>query len=180
LLAMAVLGEPLTLSKMAGLALALLATWLLLGGTTVDLTSKTAQHRSLTLVAIATAAFGTATFFHTVGLRQGANPETLMVAQAALFMPLATLVVYRANGTLRLPPGTFNYAIPAAIMLLGATLFLLRGLAIGQASVLVPIAQMGFIVAALLGVFVLREHVTIRKSVGLASALAALAVLAGS
>jgi uncharacterized membrane protein len=45
---------------------------------------------------------------------------------------------------------------------------------------LVPIAQMGFIIAALLGIFVLRERVTIRKAVGLVSALAALAVLAKS
>jgi uncharacterized membrane protein len=50
----------------------------------------------------------------------------------------------------------------------------------GQASVLVPIAQMGFIVAALLGIFVLRERVTLRKVIGLTLALAALAVLAGS
>lgn len=45
---------------------------------------------------------------------------------------------------------------------------------------LVPIAQMGFIIAALLGIFVLREPVTLRKAIGLASALAALAVLATS
>jgi multidrug transporter EmrE-like cation transporter len=39
---------------------------------------------------------------------------------------------------------------------------------------------MGFIIAALLGIFVLRERATIRKAVGLVSALAALAVLAKS
>jgi multidrug transporter EmrE-like cation transporter len=39
---------------------------------------------------------------------------------------------------------------------------------------------MGFIIAALLGILVLREPVTARKSVGLVSALAALAALAGS
>jgi uncharacterized membrane protein len=54
------------------------------------------------------------------------------------------------------------------------------GVAEGQASVLVPIAQIGFIIAALLGIFILRERVTIRKVVGLVSALAALAVLAKS
>ena len=50
----------------------------------------------------------------------------------------------------------------------------------GQASVLVPIAQMGFIVAALLGIFVLGERVTLRKAAGLAAALAALTALATS
>jgi uncharacterized membrane protein len=55
-----------------------------------------------------------------------------------------------------------------------------RSRARGQASVLVPIAQMGFIVAALLGIVVLRERITPRKAVGLLAALAALAVLAAN
>ena len=135
---------------------------------------------SLVQVAVATLAFGASNFFHTVGLRHGAVPETLAVAQAALFMPLATVVVYFADRNLRLPPVTFKYGAAAAVVLLGATIFLLRGVAGGQASVLVPIAQMGFIVAALLGIFILREPVTVRKAIGLVSALAALAVLAGS
>jgi len=37
---------------------------------------------------------------------------------------------------------------------------------------------MGFVVAALLGIFILRERVTVRKATGLA--MAALPVLAGS
>jgi uncharacterized membrane protein len=175
------LGEPLTLGKIAGLVLALLATWLLVGvGASVERTPADARRRSLLLVAIATLAFGTSNFFHTVGLRHGAPPETLAVAQAALFMPLATVVVYVADRKLRPPPVTFKYSAPAAIVLLGATISLLRSVAGGQASVLVPIAQMGFVVAALLGIFVLREPVTVRKMIGLVTALAALAALAGS
>ncbi len=81
-------------------------------------------------------------------------------------------------GTLRFV--TFKYSAAAAIVLFGATIFLLRSVAGGQASVLVPITQMGFIIAALLGIFVLHERVTVRKAIGLVSALAALAVLAGS
>ena len=102
------------------------------------------------------------------------------VAQAAVFMPLATVVVYFADRKLRPPPATFKYAGTAAIVLLGATVSLLRGVAGGQASVLVPIAQMGFIVAALLGISLLHERVTVRKSIGLLAALGALAALAAS
>jgi uncharacterized membrane protein len=174
------LGEPLTPSKIAGLALALLATWLLVGDAATADRAPDARRRSLALVALATLAFGTSNFFHTVGLRHGALPETLAVAQAALFMPLATVVVYVVDRKLRLPPVTFKYSAPAAIVLLGATICLLRSVAGGEASVLVPIAQMGFVVAALLGIFVLREPVTVRKMIGLITALAALAALAGS
>jgi drug/metabolite transporter (DMT)-like permease len=181
LLVVVLLGEPLTLRKIAGLVFALLATWLLLGaGASADRTSRDARSRSLLQVAVATLAFGAANFFHTVGLRHGAVPETLAVAQAAVFMPLATIVVYWADRKLQPPAMTFRYSAIAAILLLGATIFMLRSVAGGQASVLVPIAQMGFIVAALLGIFVLRERVTLRKAIGLALALAALAVLAGS
>ena len=95
-------------------------------------------------------------------------------------MPLATIVVYGADRELRPGAMTWRYSAIAAILLLGATIFMLRSVAEGQASVLVPITQMGFIVAALLGILVLRERITPRKAAGLASALAALAVLAAS
>jgi uncharacterized membrane protein len=181
ILVVILLGEPLTASKMAGLALSLLAAWLLLGaGDNAERTPNKARRSSLVQVVIATLAFGTSNFFHTVALRHGAVPETLAVAQAALFMPIATVVVYFTDRAPRVPPVTFRYGAAAAVMLLGATIFLLRGVADGQASVLVPIAQMGFIIAALLGILILRERATIRKVVGLGSALAALAVLAKS
>jgi uncharacterized membrane protein len=180
LLVIVFLNEPVTLAKIAGLALALLATWLLLGGGASGTAPGEARRRSLIQVGVATLAFGTSTFFHTVGLRQGAAPETLAVFQAALFMPLATTVVLVTDRKLSVPPVTFRYGGPAAILLLLATIFLLHGIAAGQASVLVPIAQMGFIVAALLGILVLREPITLRKAVGLACALGALAVLAAS
>jgi drug/metabolite transporter (DMT)-like permease len=180
-LAIAILGEPLTATKMAGLALALAATWLLLGaGAAAGRVADGAWRRSLWQVIVATLAFGAANFFHTVGLRHGALPESLAVAQAALFMPLATLVVHAADRALRPPPLAFRYGSAAAIMLLAATIFLLRSVALGEASVLVPIAQMGFIVAALLGIVVLRERVTWRKAAGLTAALAALGLLSAS
>ncbi|MBV8744729.1 MAG: hypothetical protein JO134_06770 [Xanthobacteraceae bacterium] len=176
-LVVVLLGEPLTAHKVAGLMFALLATWLLLGagdGAAFDME----RGRSIVQVVIATVAFGASNFFHTVGLRHGALPETLAVAQALVFMPLATAVVCLRDHRLHIAPVTFRYGAGAAVALLGATIFLLRGVAEGQASVVVPIAQMGFIIAALLGICLLGERLTIRKTIGLVSALAALGVLA--
>jgi uncharacterized membrane protein len=175
------LGEPLTPAKIAGLALALVATSLLAGGGAGGQgASAQARRRSLVEVALATVAFGASTFFHTLGLRRGVPPETLAVAQATVFMPLATLAVYVTDRAVVPGRATLKYGAVAAIALFGATIFLLHGIAIGQASVLVPIAQMGFLVAALLGIFVLREQVTLQKAIGLATALAALGILAAS
>jgi uncharacterized membrane protein len=180
------LGEPLTPGKLAGFALALLATWLLLAPASAqaniadDNCLEQTRRRSLIQVVIATLAFGASHFFHTVGLRHGALPETMAAAQGALFMPLATVVVFATDRNLRPPRITFRYSAATAVMLFGATILLLRGVAEGQASVVVPIAQMGFVIAALLGIFVLHERVTVRKVIGLVSALGALAVLASS
>jgi drug/metabolite transporter (DMT)-like permease len=180
-LVIVLLGEPLTTAKIAGVTLALLATWLLIGGgDTAAGAAPEARHRSLIQVAIATVAFGASTFFHTLGLRHGALPETLAVAQGALFTPLAMTLVYAADRSLAGPVATLKYSAATAIALFGATIFLLHGIVIGQASILVPIAQMGFIVTALLGVFVLREPMTTRKAIGLVAAVAALGVLAAS
>jgi drug/metabolite transporter (DMT)-like permease len=180
LLAVVFLGEPVTSQKIVGLVLALIATWLLLGGRQPYDETGHRDHIALGQVLLAMFAFGTANFFHTVGLRNGALPETLIVAQAAVFLPLAVLFVFLVDRKLRIPPSTWRYGAAAAIVLLGAFIFLLRSVARGEASVMVPIAQMGFVVTAVLGIVLLREPLTIRKVSGLAAALAALSVLAVS
>ena len=177
-LAILVLGEPLTVRKTAGLALALVATRLLIERGKGE--AGAPRTRSLVQVGFATLCFGAANFFHTIGLRHGAVPETLVMAQAAVFMPLATAVVFFKDRQVKPPARTFRFSVPATALQLLATVTLVRAIALGQASVLVPIAQMGLLVAAVLGIALLGEHATPRKMAGLAMAVGALAVLAGS
>jgi drug/metabolite transporter (DMT)-like permease len=173
-LAVVVLGEPVTAAKLGGLALALVAIWLLLGGGGHGALSQ----QSLVQVAIATAALGISNFCHKMGLHLGATPETGVAAQAAVFCSLATLTTVVGDRGYRLPHATWTHSVLAALVLLCAFLLLLHALAVGPASVLVPIAQMGFIVTAGLGVALLGEPLTPRKLVGLAAAIAALTALA--
>ena len=56
--------------------------------------------------------------------------------------------------------------------------FMVESMARGEASIAVPIAQMGFVATALLGFLFLGERFTARKGFGIAVALAALASLA--
>jgi uncharacterized membrane protein len=175
-LAVVVLGEPMTAVKLLGLALALVAIWLLLGGSGY----ATLSRQSLIQVMIATVALGAGNFFHKMGLHFGATPETGVVAQAVVFGSLTTLITLVGDRGYHLPRATWKYSAPAALVLLCAFQLLLRALAVGPASVLVPIAQMGFIVTAGLGVALLGEHLTAHKLAGLAAALAALAALAWS
>ena len=72
-------------------------------------------------------------------------------------------MVYVADCKLRSPPINFKYASAAAVMLLGATVLLLRGVADGQASAQVPIAWV-LSSRPLLGIAILRERATERRS----------------
>jgi len=179
-LAIAVLGEPLTWPKLGGLALALVAAAALLGAGQSG-AGRAGDRRALAQVLLATLAFGVANLCHTFGLRLGALPETLLVAQAAVFMPLATLFAFLRDRRFRPPArAAWRFGATTAAVLLGAFVFLLTSISLGQASIMVPIGQMGFVVTALLGIIFLGEAVTPRKLLGLAAALAALGVLAAS
>lgn len=175
-LAILVLGEPLTLAMPIALILALAATWLLLGG---ERDKRAELNRgSLIAVLIATLSLGAANFFHAVGVRHGSTPETALSAQAVVFVTLATIFVRVTDGAIAPPRAMWKHAAAAAAVLMGAFLLMLYGLTLGPASVLVPITQMGFVVTAALGIALLGEPVTMRKTAGLVAAVGALAALA--
>jgi uncharacterized membrane protein len=173
-LAILVLGEPLTLAMPIALVLALVATWLLLGEG-----ARQAKLDSgwLLAVLIATVSLGAANFFHALGVRHGSTPETALSAQAVVFVTLATIFVRVTDGEIAPPAAMWKHTVAAATVLMGAFLLMLYGLTLGPASVLVPITQMGFVVTAALGIALLGEPVTMRKTVGLVAAVGALAAL---
>jgi drug/metabolite transporter (DMT)-like permease len=178
-LAVFVLDEPLGVFKMAGLALALLAVWLLLGGGEVGGPARVTR-ASLVRVFIATFAFGIANFCYKLGVMHGATPSTMVVSQAAAFFPLATVFCYLAEGKLNPPAATWPYAAWAALLLAFAFMLMATSLVTGQASVLVPVAQMGFVITAAAGIVLLGERTSARRVAGLAVAVGALVFLAMS
>ena len=178
-LAVIVLGEPLGAFKIAGLALALLAVWLLLGGAgTAGQTG--ASRASLVWVLVATIALGIANFCYKLGVMHGATPATMVVAQAAVFFPLATVFGYLPERKFNPPAATWPYAACAALLLGFAFMLMATSLVRGEASVLVPVAQMGFVITASAGILWLGERASARKIAGLAAAVAALVCLATS
>ncbi len=176
LMAIVVLDEPVTLLKVVGFVFALAATWLLVAG--LPRGAQEIGRAFFMQVAIATLTMGAANFFHKLGLHFGMTPETMLAAQAIVFVSLATAFTRVTERSLRVPAITWRYSVPAAIVLVAAFLLLLHALSIGPASALVPIAQMGFVVTSALGIALLGEPFTGRKAAGLAAALAALTALA--
>jgi len=174
-LAVVLLGEPLTPLKVAGLAAAPFAAWLLLGGAAPGGRIAPA---SLAQVGIATVAMGVAGFFYKMGLLAGATPPVLVAAQAAVFMPTATAFSTLREKRLWPSAATLRYGPAAGLVLVVAFLLMIQALTRGQASVIVPIAQMGFVATAVFGFLFLGEAFNARKAGGLAVAAAAMICLA--
>lgn len=178
LLAVLLLGESLGVAKIAGLACALVAVWLLLGSMRGVGPMDAKMRASLSRVLVATVAVGISNLIYKVGLIQGATPAPMLVTQASMVMSLSTIMTWRIDGRLRFGRATAAHAAATAVLMTAAFIFLFEGLARGEASKLVPIAQMGFVVTATVGFVFLREPYTARKGIGLGFALAALAALA--
>jgi len=155
--------------------------WLLLGsvGPHVAADRRVVQ-RSLSLAVLATLALGTGNFLHKIGLGQGGVAATLLVAHSGMYLTLATLAAARSEGGLAIPRPVWPYALVGACMMMTAFVLMLQALARAEASVVVPIAQMGLVVSAPLGIAVLGESLTGRKVAGVGAAAAALALLAMS
>jgi len=178
-LAVLVLGETLTAPKIVGLVLAFFAVWLLLAAPGAATASDDRERKaSFARVLVATVAVGFASFTYKLGLIRGAVPIALVVAQGAVALTLSTAFTAHLDGTIRPARAALRYAPVSAVLLVVAFTFLAKGLEGGEASVVVPIAQMGFVVTALLGFALLREPLTARKVAGLLVAVLALSSLA--
>jgi drug/metabolite transporter (DMT)-like permease len=178
-LAFVALDEPLTAWKLAGLALTLAAVWLLLGGERGSGRAATPRP-ALAQALIAMVAMGVANFLYKVGALTGGSPATFIAGQAAMFLPLATTFALITDRGFNPPRALWLPSGAAALSFLVALVLMFGSLERGEASVMVPITQMGFVVSAAFGVLVLREPFQRRKAAGLACALAALAALAHS
>lgn len=177
-LAVWLLDEPLTHWKLAGLAASLAAVWLLLAGGPAA--APRASTSSVLRVLVATVAMGLVSLIYKFGTNAGGSPATILTGQASVFLPLATLFALARDRGFRPPRGAWRHAATAAVLLLCGFVMLLAGLARGEASVLVPVAQLSFVVTAGLGFVFLRETLTLRKGCGFAVAIAALLCLARS
>ena len=177
-LAVFFLGEPLTTHKVAGIALALAAVWLLLAAPAGGDAGRRESRSSLARVLVATAAVGVGNFVYKYGLRAGATPASMIVAQAVVVVSCSTAFAGIVDRRIRPSRAVLRYAPMAAVALALAFCMMVESLARGDASVVVPVAQMGFVATSVIGFLLLREPFSARKGAGLVAAIAALASLA--
>lgn len=172
------LREALTAWKLTGLAAALIAVWLLLAGNSAS--SPRATWPSVLQILVSSVVMGIVSFVYKLGTIAGGSPATLIAGQAVVYLPLAILFTLARGRGAKPPQGAWRYSAMAALLQLSALVMLISGLQQGEASILVPIAQLGFVVTSALGFIFLRERLTLRKVFGLAFAIASLVCLTRS
>ena len=74
-------------------------------------------------------------------------------------------------------PKVLGYGALSGVLVAGIIYFMAESLAIGDASIVLPIQQMSFLATFFLGVFFLKEKITIRKLAALACGVVALLLL---
>jgi len=173
LLAVLFLDERITGFKIVGLAAAVTAVWLLLAGgpraTTVA--SKALYVR----VAVAFACIGMVNFLFKFFLSAGATTGSLLFYQVTSLASISAIATLRMNGSLRIGQVALRHGAIAAAPISIGFVCIAEGLARGEATVIVPVSQLGFVFAALVGVAFLKEPLTARKIAGLVAAAIAVA-----
>ena len=174
-LAITFLGEKLTILKLGGFTIAVVAAWLLLGGAS---NSKTEIPRdALTRVVVATVCVGVAFFCFKLGIHHGATPASVLLAQTIGLSSAATVASILIDKRFTPSSTSVRYGVVIGIIQSIGLGSLLEGLVKGEVSILFPIAQLSFLVTAIIGVLLLKEQVTARKSAGLVAAVGAVAML---
>ena len=176
LFAVVFLGEALTALKIAGVLCGVAGVVLLYrrGGRSTDDRLLAAGIGIAIAASLLRAVFG---IVSKVGLANGTDPFVMMIYIGAGWT-LGGLVygVVRRNG----PPtlaSVVPYALLSATLICLVATFLMLGLRTGEASVVIPIANMSFLVALLVAAGLGMERITVRKVVAIAFAGAAIVLL---
>lgn len=161
----AVFGEAVTLNKVLGTTGAI-------GAIALISLAPGSRFTGIGLPILAALCFGFLRFLHKGAGLIGVSPWSLLVIQSGVFQICAQIV--RGRESLRgISRATFLYAPACGLLLSGATIACIFAFRTGDASSLVPITQLGFLVTMPLAVLLLHERVGMRK-------LAALSLAAGS
>lgn len=166
-------GSRLTFFQWTGMALAAIAVHLVGGSRT----RGAADTRLLWAAAGAGLGFGTLNFI--LSMTDAASGLTPIVGARAFSIPVAVAVVLLRGGSLKIVgPGRWPI-VAAGIMDVAANLSLLTALHLGMLSIVNAISGMYPAVTAVVALIVLKEQLTPRQSLGVATALLAVAFLAG-
>ena len=169
------LGESLGGVKLLGIACGIVAV--------IFLYQRDASHRArlvslflwiILLAALLRAGFGVVS---KAGITAGASPSMIMVLAAASWV--AGGLCYAICRERRMPVGRaeMGYCLASGLVVFAIVNFLMLGLRHGEATVVIPIANLSFIAALAMSVLLRYERISARKIVAVGFASAAIVLL---
>lgn len=177
-LAVILLDERLTAIKLTGVLLGVAAIVLL-----YERKHAHAQARSLyrlffalvVLAALLRAGFGVLSKFAAI---RGVDLQAMLLVNCLVFILVGAVYAWRRRERIEVGGATLGYVAVTGALIFGVANFLMLAVARGEASVVVPIANMSFLVALLISAGLGMERLSARKLVAVALAVAAIFVLA--
>lgn len=177
-LAVVLLDEALTGIKLTGVVLGVGAIVLLFERKHAHAEARSLYRIFFALVVVASllrACFGILAKFAT---QHGIDLQLMLLVNAPIWIAVGALYAWRRRERIHVDAATLRYAMISGALLCGVANFLMLAVARGEASVVVPIANMSFLVALLISAGMGMERLSARKLVAVALAVAAIFVLA--
>ena len=168
------LGEPLGLTKLTAVALGVTSAVLLYGGS-ADNTSRALHNTFFWLVVLASflrACFGV---LSKAALTLGVSQSTLLLSGAASWVIGGLAYAWIRENRLRVTFAKIKFSLASGLLVFLTVNALLLGLQRGEATVVIPIANLSFVLVLITSVALRMEKLTVRK--GLALVLAAGCIL---
>ncbi len=175
-LAIVFLNEPLSGLKLAGLAAAVLAVWLLLASQRTR--SAEISREAMTRILVAALVGGVPFLFFKLGLVHGATPASVVVAQSFVLSLISIGTAYYIDHGIKASGAALAHGVVFGLIQALGFGILVVSMVKGEASIVVPIGQLSFVVSALVGIAFLKEALTRRKVAGIVAAVTAVLLLA--
>lgn len=166
------LNETITRGKLIGITLVLMAILLFFHSSNKTVVLK----KSLMIAVIAMLLSACFQFILKLAALQNTSSPSFLLFMSLFF--LAIVVLYNIfRGHFSIPRKTFLYApLNGCLMAIG-TLSIIFALSTGEASIVLPIVQLSFLVTGVLAVILLKEKINLNQIIGIIFAATAIVIL---
>ncbi len=173
------LGEDIGGVKLLGVALGILAVGLLYHPDSAPVAQeKQKQFLPFFLMAIAASLFRAGYGVITRGgILHQADPQTMLLICALSWVVGGALYARLREGRFRLTLKKISYALVSGVLVFLVVDFLMLAVKYGEASIVIPVANMSFVVAMVLSVVLRYESLNLRKGAAMVVACLAIAAL---
>ena len=170
------LDERLSTLKVGGIALGVIAV-LLLYHHDDSKTKPRLVRLGLVIMVIGSALRALFGVVSKAGLNQGVSPDVLILLSAACWIISGLGYALIVERRFMVTPAKIRYALASGILVYVVAKTLVTALTLGEASIVVPIANMSFVVALLIAVALKMERLNSRKMAAMLFAVGAIILL---